>query len=55
MIKQDFTPSKILNYITNNNDIKGIETRFDIIKNKNIKNLIGMFLCELHQPKGWCF
>ena len=25
-------------------ETKGIETRFDIIKNKNIKNLIGMFL-----------
>ena len=27
-----------------NIETKGIETRFDIIKNKNIKNLIGMFL-----------
>ena len=33
MIKQDFTPSKILNYITSNNDIKMQEFA------KNINNL----------------
>ena len=33
MIKQDFTPSKILNYITNNNDVKMQEFA------KNINNL----------------
>ena len=35
MIKQDFTPSKILNYITSNNDIKMQE----FVKNINNLNL----------------